>query len=572
MGDPVFYGLPLYPYFLALGYKLFHGSILAIKTVQVFLGVSTLFFVYKIGEKTAGSAVGLLAAGIGAFYGPLFFHETIFIPESLGVPLYAVGFYLFLVFLEKRSFLRGLVLGVVFGLAALTKAGIILFIFSFCVIFFLRLLRKRESLWPVLACLLGFLLTLLPVTAHNYLYGKDRVFLTYHAGLNLYIGNHPGAEGVFAAPEGMGSNVDAQLEDSRKLAERALGRSLKPSEISKYWRDKALRFVVQNPRQFLKLCARKLLLFFDAREISDVEDYEFSKNFVPFLKWPWVTFGALGPFVLLGFLACWKCRHRFWIYLWTASYLLGVMLYFVNARYRLPLLSVFFVMAAVGLFRVYESWKARAWPRVFLYAFILLAGVWVTQLRLVGTSWARDYVNAGDVYLEKEEPGEAMRFYEKALSIDPGSAKAHLAMGLALSKSGRADEAKERYLKVIEIDPSNSQAYNNLGMWYDRKGDGEEAERLFLKAVELKPHSFQAHNNLGMVYGKRGQYEKAIHEFGIALELNPKSYRAHTNLGLVFYRLGEKGEALRHWEKALEINPEFQDAKLALKLFAGRES
>ena len=48
IGDPVFYGLPLYPFFVALCYKLFNGSVFAVKLIQIFLGVITLFLIYKI--------------------------------------------------------------------------------------------------------------------------------------------------------------------------------------------------------------------------------------------------------------------------------------------------------------------------------------------------------------------------------------------------------------------------------------------------------------------------------------------------------------------------------------------
>ena len=74
IGDPVFYGLPLYPFFVALCYKLFNGSVFAVKLIQVFLGVVTLFLIYKIGEKLSSKKVGLLATTLAAFYGPLFFH------------------------------------------------------------------------------------------------------------------------------------------------------------------------------------------------------------------------------------------------------------------------------------------------------------------------------------------------------------------------------------------------------------------------------------------------------------------------------------------------------------------
>jgi Flp pilus assembly protein TadD/4-amino-4-deoxy-L-arabinose transferase-like glycosyltransferase len=567
-GDGVFYGLPLYPFFLALVYKLFSGSFLAAKIIQVFLGLVTLFFVYKTAEKIASRRAGLLAVGVGAFYGPLFFYEPILIPETLSLPLYAAGFYLACVLVDAPGLKKAAALGVVLGLAALTKAGVLLF----AVLFFAWLLARaiffeKKSIAPALLGLALFFLTLLPVTAHNLVRGKDTVFLTSHSGLNFYVGNNPEAEGVFMAPEGAGTNVDAQRVDSKAAAEKSLGRELKPSEVSRYWSDKAWEFIRQNPGKFLELCGRKLVLFFDAREISDVEDYVFSKNFNPFLKFPWIDFSILGPLAILGLAAIFKNRAwRFLVYGWVGTYILGVIAFFVNARYRLPLLPIFLVLGAGGALDLYFKVRAKDWKKVLFYFLILAAGVAVSQARLVGADWSRDWVNAGDALQQKKDYEGALSFYQKALEINPSRAKAHLAMGLALSKLGRHDEAKDFYLKTTELDPGNSQGHNNLGMWYDRRGDLTRAEEHFLKAVELGPASFQAHNNLGMVYGKRGENQKAIEEFETALKLNPESPRARTNLGLVLYKMGDKEKAKALWRQALEIDPGFEEARRALGL------
>src|SRR3989338_8416110 len=128
MGEGVFYGLPLYPFFLAFIYKLSNQSLVAVKLVQACLGVGRVLLAYKIGFKIYSRAAGVLAAIFTACYGPLFFHEQILTSESLSVPLYALSFYLVCLFLDRPTIKKGLVLGVCAALAALTKAGIIPFV------------------------------------------------------------------------------------------------------------------------------------------------------------------------------------------------------------------------------------------------------------------------------------------------------------------------------------------------------------------------------------------------------------------------------------------------------------
>ncbi len=567
----VFYGLPLYPYFLALCYKISGSSVLFVKLVQIALGTGTVFLVYKTGEKWHSRAVGVLAAFFAAVYGPLFFHEGIFIPEALGIPLYALSFYLVLRFLDEASVRNAVFLGLAAGLATLTKAGILLFMALFLLAMLCRAFRGKERFLPVILCAVVYAGVLAPVPLHNWFRGHDAVFLTSHAGFNFYVGNNPKSEGVFVAPEGTGSNVDTQIQDSRLIAEQEMGRPLKPSEVSRYWSEKARRFIRDNPEQFLRLCSRKLLLFFDAREISDVDDYQFAAKSNDFLT-AWLTFAALAPLVFMGFVSVFfRGKYGPALAAWIGAYLLGIATFFVNARYRLPLLPVFFCLAAAGLFDFYRSLRELNFGKAALYGLALGAGIWVSQLALVAPNWTRDYVNAGDALLAKNDTAGAREYYSQALAQDPYSAKANLAMGLALTKEGRDDEAKGYYLKCIDADPKNSQAYNNLGLWYDRAGDLEAAERYFLKAIEMNPNSSQAHNNLGMMYGKRGDNEKAFHEFKKSLELNPKSARAHTNLGLILYRVGQVEQARKLWERALELDPGFPEARKALEGLARRE-
>ena len=137
-GPGVFYGLPLYPYFLALCYKLSNISVEAVKFIQIGLGVLTLFFIYKIGETLADRRVALTGAALAALYGPLFFHEGILIPEALGIPLYAAAFLAACKLNEVPSVRRGILFGVLAGLAMLTKAGIFIFVLVFCAVLFIR--------------------------------------------------------------------------------------------------------------------------------------------------------------------------------------------------------------------------------------------------------------------------------------------------------------------------------------------------------------------------------------------------------------------------------------------------
>ncbi|MCG3176400.1 MAG: Photosystem I assembly protein Ycf3 [Candidatus Omnitrophica bacterium] len=559
VGEGVFYGLPLYPFFLAAVLGATGLSLTAVKAVQILLGVASLFFVYRTGERLGGRSAGLLAAAAGALYGPLMFYEGLLIPEALGAVLYAAGLYLVVRHAEAPTVRTAVKLGVVTGLAALTKAGLLLFVPA-CALWD----RKRTRGWKVpLTLVAATAAMILPVTAHNAWHGKDRVLLSSHSGFNLYVGNNPAAEGTFATPPGVGTNVESQERDARRIAEQARGRRLKPSEVSAFWSDKAWDYIRSHPLETGLLWLRKLALFLDAREISDVQDYDFEKQFNPMLRLPWVDFGWIAPFLFAGAVYAWRAGSAGrGVVVWLVTYAAAVCLYFVNARYRLPVLPAALVLAAYGATRLAQDLRSRRWPAIVLALVVGASGAWVSQLRLVGTAWTHQWVNAGDAYLNQQRFAESERCYRNAIEIDPRFAKAHLALGILMNKQGAYDRAKDHFMDCLAIEP-HEDALNNVGLWYDSEGDDVTAERYFRQALELR-ETPQAHNNLGMVYGKRGQNAEALKHFERSLELNPDSARAWTNRGLVLYRLGRRPEAVESWRRALAIDPAFGEARKAM--------
>src|SRR5262249_38366882 len=254
-----------------------------------------IFLTYEIGERLADATTGLVAATLAAFYGPLFFYEAMLTPEALGVPLYAAGLGWCCLFLDAPSVRRGVLAGIVLGLACLTKAGVMPFVVLFVAALAVRpaLAAAPPPAGSLAAIVLSFVAVLAPGTGHQRVFGGDWVLLTSHAGLNFYIGNNPEAEGVFRAPEGTGIALEAQIADSRAIAEAAAGRPLKPSEVSAYWSGKARAFIRDHPLRFVVLSARKLLLAFDARELSDLQDYQSAGRFNPLMRFPWPSFAVL---------------------------------------------------------------------------------------------------------------------------------------------------------------------------------------------------------------------------------------------------------------------------------------
>jgi tetratricopeptide (TPR) repeat protein len=566
----VFYGLPLYPYVLALSYAAFGPSVVAVEIVQLVLGLATIGLVYALGTRLADATVGLVAAFVATAYGPLLFYETMFIPEVLAVPLYAAALWSCCTLLDAPAVRRGATAGLLLGLAALAKAGVIVFSVGFAIALLIRpsLAARGRVRQAVAALSCTFAVVLGVVTLHNRVWGDDWVFLTSHAGLNFFIGNNADADGTFRAPPGTGLGLQAQIADSRAIAEAAAGHALKPSEVSAYWSERGRAFIRGDPDRFLRLAVRKLGLVFDARELPDLQDYAMAGRFNPLLRLPWPSFGLVGPLALAGLVMSTGLRHRWCVWLWIGSYLTGLLSFFVNGRYRLPLLPIAFVLAAIGLVASVRLVRAHAWTRLGAYAIVAIAAAGLTRLELVAVDPARDDVNAASLRLEARDDTGALALYERALDVNPDNAQASLGMGIVLERLGRADEAGSFYARSIAAAPDPA-AYNNLGVWYQRRGKLDEAEAAYREAIALKPHFAQAHDNLGIIYALGGDDAQAIAAFETALRLDPNSCQAETNLGHALQRARRTDDARRHWAHAIATDPGCGAAAKALAAVDG---
>ena len=90
-GPPRFYGLPLYPYFLAVLYKLFGYSPFVPGFLQAVADGGTGVLLYKIAGRVFGGIwIGLRALAAWAFYLPEEAYSVILMPTALAVFVFLV--------------------------------------------------------------------------------------------------------------------------------------------------------------------------------------------------------------------------------------------------------------------------------------------------------------------------------------------------------------------------------------------------------------------------------------------------------------------------------------------------
>ena len=96
------------------------------------------------------------------------------------------------------------------------------------------------------------------------------------------------------------------------------------------------------------------------------------------------------------------------------------------------------------------------------------------------------YANIGvnlNIFGEKEE---ALKWYEKAFSIDPESLLVLNNMADIYSDLGKYDKAEQNWLKLTELYPDKTMFYRSLGYlyWYRMQKSPQDIEALFKRGLE----------------------------------------------------------------------------------------
>jgi tetratricopeptide (TPR) repeat protein len=613
LGRDVFYQAPLYPYFLALIYRTLGDSVVIVRLIQACIGATSCALLAAAGTNFFGRA-GALAGVALAVYPPAIFLDGLLDKSALVTFFVCALLALVAVPRERLTRRRALATGIVLGLLSLTRENALLLAVPILVASaFRRKIPGAADLPPeggshrsvncVAAFIVGCVVILLPIALRNYAVGGGFHLTTAQLGPNFYIGNHAGASGSYEAlVVGHGSAAD-EREDATQLAEQAGGRSLRPEEVSAFWRNRALEYIRTQPLDWLKLMATKTALIFNAAEISDTESQDV------YAEWSWLLrilrpfdFGVLLGIAVLGAVLTSSSWRRLWVlYALALTYAISVVLFFVVARYRFPIVPILLLCATGGLVELVASWKTSRRMRLAGGAAAAILAVAFTHLPLENTRAARaaHYAGIATALSTSGRAQEAVEFYGRALTEAPEFPGAHFGLGTLLARMGRPAEAIPHYQSAIRSWPAHAEAHYNLGLalaaenrWDAAAGEYVEALRLrpddsdahaalakvllaqqrpgdalqhYERALVLRPRSVQALVGRGVALSELDRPGEAIASYQLALQIDPENAAAHNSLGVTLANAGRLAEALSHFERAVALNPADENARKNLE-------
>jgi tetratricopeptide (TPR) repeat protein len=163
--------------------------------------------------------------------------------------------------------------------------------------------------------------------------------------------------------------------------------------------------------------------------------------------------------------------------------------------------------------------------------------------------------NLAVLHESKDELGEAIRHYQRAVELDPTTPMYHLHLGTALRSIGNLDRSAEELEMATLLAPAWPLAAYWLADGYSLLEHHEEAVRVLDTALRLNPLDPSLWHQKAEVLLRARQPQTALPAALKAVELDPDLSLAQVVLGLVYHDLGQRDDAEAAQRKAIELGP-----------------
>jgi DNA-binding winged helix-turn-helix (wHTH) protein/TolB-like protein/Tfp pilus assembly protein PilF len=139
----------------------------------------------------------------------------------------------------------------------------------------------------------------------------------------------------------------------------------------------------------------------------------------------------------------------------------------------------------------------------------------------------------------------------KALSLDPGLAQPHVALGLVdVVYEWNWGEAEREYQQAIDLNPNYATAHQWYGEYLAAIGRDQESQTEMQKALNLDPLSLIGNSAAGLGFYFGHHYDQSIERIRKSLELDNDFWPAHWFLGWSLLAAHQNKDAIGHMEQA----------------------
>jgi 4-amino-4-deoxy-L-arabinose transferase-like glycosyltransferase len=490
LGDTTFFRAPLYVYLLGGLYRLLGDSLWVGRLFGLVIGAASLTMTFLIARRIFTRRTALVAVSLQALCPIMIYFEGELLLDALFTLLVQIVLYRTILWLERPTPHRMFWVGIALGVAAITRPTALVIVIALLP-FLVGMVKGWPSRFKNLAALaLGAALLIGPVFVRNMIVAGDPVMIASQGGINFYIGNNPSADGLSATlPEPLGFNW--RMSDVTSIAEKETGKSLKPGEVSAYWSHQAWRWIAEHPVSAATLYLKKFYFSFADKEISNNRNLSEFFASVPLLRFNPLTFAPLLGLALIGLVLTIRSNR--------SSLLLGLSVlvlsaansvFFVNSRFRLPVIPILIILGALALAVIAESIRRREWQKAVLPLGVSLVIALLCHLDFVSLprGTAAQELNSRTLYFYSlNDLPRALACGRDAATQDATFPEVNLNLGNIWLRAGHSDSAEYYYRREIAAHPDRAKGYTNLASLEHLNRADDSAQTLINRALELQP-------------------------------------------------------------------------------------
>jgi tetratricopeptide (TPR) repeat protein len=151
--------------------------------------------------------------------------------------------------------------------------------------------------------------------------------------------------------------------------------------------------------------------------------------------------------------------------------------------------------------------------------------------------------NLGIALLDQTQYAEAVDAFTEVIKLRYNYADGYTNIALTAIQWERYDTARRAINRALSLDPNSARAMYYDGLLQRRAGNTAQEIADFRKVVEMFPQSRDARRELGITYYQQNMEHEAVEQFEALQQIDPDDLAAHYNLSILYRRMGMQDKA-----------------------------